>query len=161
MTNKKLNAYLQSNPEKTVDNRYLNPITLPEIKGFISLLILTGVFRANREPIDELYSDDLNFGRPIFRAAMARERFKNILRFLRFDDHKTRLERVFVDKLAPIRNIFKSINKAFHAAYTPGKFTTIDEHLCKYHGRCQFLQYIPSKLDKYGIKIWVLADARN
>ena len=161
MTNKKLEAYLDSNPEKSVDNRYLNYFTLHEVRGFIGLMILTGVFRASREPIDDLYSNDLNFGRPIFRAAMPRERFKNILRFLRFDDHTTRVERVLIDKLAPIREIFESVNKVFHDAYKPGKYVTIDESMCKYHGRCQFLQYIPSKPDKYGLKIWVLADARN
>ena len=47
------------------------------------------------------------------------------------------------------------------AAYTPGQWLTIDQHLCRYRGRCHFRQYIPSKPDRYGIKIYVLADSRN
>ena len=124
-------------------------------------MLLTGVFRANREPIGELFSDDLNFGRPIFRAAMPRERMKNILRFLRFDNHETRSVRVIQDKLGPMRDVFDEVNKALNCAYHPGKFVTIDEHLSRYRGHCPFRQYMPNKPDKYGIKIWALADAKN
>ena len=38
---------------------------------------------------------------------------------------------------------------------------TIDEHLCRYKGRCKFRQYIPSKPDRYGLKCWVVADSLN
>lgn len=38
---------------------------------------------------------------------------------------------------------------------------TIDEQLVTFRGRCKFRMFIPSKPGKYGIKIWVLADATN
>ena len=128
MTNMKLDAFLLANPGQSI-NRYLHSFSLDELTGFISLMLLTGVFRAKREPIGELFNDDLNFGRPIFRAAMPRERMKNILRFLRFDNHVTRDVRVIQDKLAPIRDVFEEVNNALKCAYRPGKFVTIDEHL--------------------------------
>ena len=34
-----------------------------------------------------------------------------------------------------------------------------DEAVIKFRGRCSFLQYIPSKPAKYGIKAWGLADS--
>ena len=37
----------------------------------------------------------------------------------------------------------------------------MDEHLCRYRGRCSFKQFIPSKPDRYGLKIYVLADSVN
>ena len=85
MTIKKLNSYLQVHPSQLINNRYLKVFSLKELKAFISLMLMTGVFRGNRESIGELFSDDLNFGRPIFRASMPREQMKNISRFLRFD----------------------------------------------------------------------------
>ena len=112
-------------------------------------------------PIRDLNNDDPNFGRPIFRATIPRERFKNIYRFLRFDDFTTRVERASVDKLAPIRCIWDSLNSAFHYAYHPGKLITIDEHLCRYRGRCKFIQYMSNKPDNYGLRCWVIADSRN
>ena len=103
----------------------------------------------------------VNFGRPIFRATMPRERFKVILRFLRFDDFSTRTERSKTDNLAPIRYIFDSVIKRFPLAYIPGKYITVDEHLCRFRGKCKFRQYLPNKPDKYGLKVWIIADSRT
>ena len=45
--------------------------------------------------------------------------------------------------------------------YIPGPFITIDEQLVPFRGRCSFIQYLPSKPDKYGIQIFWAADAEN
>lgn len=37
---------------------------------------------------------------------------------------------------------------------------TIDEKLEAFRGRCNFKQYIPSKSNKYGIKIFALVDSK-
>ena len=161
MTNKKLSKYLDSHPDLLVKSSYFAPISIVELKAFVGLMILNGVFRASREPLNDLFSDDLNLGRPIFRAAMPRERMKVILKFLRFDEDSTRAERLLIDNLAPIRHVFNSVNTSLDLAYRPGKFVTIDEHLCRYKGRCKFRQYIPSKPDRYGLKCWVVADSLN
>ena len=124
-------------------------------------MILIGVFRASRDPVNCIYSEDPNLSRPIFRATMPRDRFKLILRFLRFDDFRTRLERQKSDQLAHIRFVFDSVVTALRNSYNPNKQLTIDEHLCKYRGHCPFRQYIPSKPDKYGIKMFIIADALN
>lgn len=50
-------------------------------------------------------------GLPLFRATMSCDRFKRILRFIRFDDKNTRTARRARDKLAPARDIFELINK--------------------------------------------------
>ena len=41
----------------------------------------------------------------------------------------------------------------------PGKNITVDEGLVKFNGRLSFKQYMPMKSDKFGIKVWLLADA--
>ena len=144
---------------KHFSGRYFNDFTFEEIKAFIGLMILVGVFRVNREPLSKLYSKDPNFCRIIFKATLPRERFKTILRFLRFDDFETRLSRVSTDRLAPIREILEHIKNTLNTSHLPHTFLTIDEHMCAYRGRCAFRQYIPSKPDKYGIKIFILADS--
>jgi len=45
--------------------------------------------------------------------------------------------------------------------YTVGENRTIDEMLEGFRGRCSFLQYIPNKPNKYGIKIQALVDSRT
>ena len=128
---------------------------------FLGMMILFGVFRSSKEKISNLYSDDPNLCRPIIKCSMPRDRFKVILRFLRFDDPSTRVERTFQDKLAPIRYVFDSINSSLTNTYLPGKWLCVDEHMAGYRGRCPIKQYLPSKPDKYGIKIFILADART
>ena len=51
------------------------------------------------------------YGQPNFRATMGIKRFKQILRFIRFDDKTTCTFRREKDKLDPIHDIFEECNK--------------------------------------------------
>lgn len=46
-------------------------------------------------------------------------------------------------------------------AYEISGYSTIDEQLVPFRGKCCFRQYIPSKPAKYGLKIQTLCDART
>lgn len=41
-----------------------------------------------------------------------------------------------------------------------GEYTTIDEMLVAFRGRCSFIQYMAQKPAKYGLKIYAMCDAR-
>lgn len=139
-----------------------NPLNKEELYAFIGLLLIAGCFKANHEPILELWSTkNPAFQRPIFRATMSRNRAKSLLRFLRFDDLATRPERRASDKLAPIREIHDLFASNCKKAYTPNPDVCIDEQLVPFRGRCPFRVYMKSKPDKYGIKIWALCDSTN
>ena len=45
--------------------------------------------------------------------------------------------------------------------YVPGPTFTVDEQLMPWRGRCAFSQYLSSKPDKYGIKIFWICDSEN
>ena len=160
MTNEKLFEFVNSH-DHFLNRRYYNPFTQNELIGFLGLLVETGTLRLFREPLDNIYCDDPNKSRPIFKATMPRDRFKVLLRILRFDDATTRNLRQKNDKLAPIRYVIETIRSNFFLAYSPSQWVTVDEHLCRYRGRCSFKQFIPSKPDRYGIKVYVLADSSN
>ena len=57
-----------------------------------------------------------------------------------------------IDKLAPIRTVFEKLKSRLFELYLPSTYLSVDEHLCRYRGKCKFRQYIPAKPDKYGIK---------
>ena len=128
-----------------------------EMKAVLGLLILSGAYRSNTESLEELWS--LETGRPIFVATMCIERFKQILRFMRFDDKDTRAERVQLDRLAPIRDLWDKFNANLQKPYIPSPYITVDEQLALFRGRCPFIVYIPSKPGKYGVKIWWACDS--
>lgn len=130
-----------------------------EIYAFMGLLLLAGVYRSMNESLQELWSKEN--GRPIFRATMNIRRFKELLRYLRFDDFNTRQIRLVNDKLASIREVWRQFIFRLHSVYIPSWKLTIDEQLLVTRGRCAFRQYIPSKPGKYGIKIYWLCDSLN
>ena len=99
MTNQKLQAFINSHPT-FISKRYFQQICLTELYAFFVLMIEIGALRLFREPLCSIYCEDINKCRPIFKAVRPRDRFKNILRFWRFDDEATRTERRKSDKLA-------------------------------------------------------------
>ena len=130
-----------------------------ELKAFIGLLYLAGAYRANRQSLEELWGTKGD-GVERFDLVMSIKRFKFLLRCRRFDDRDTQITRKAEDRLAPIREVFTLFVNNCQKNYSLGEFTTIDEMLVGFRGRCGFLQYIPSKPNKYGIKIYALVDAK-
>ena len=130
-----------------------------EIYAYVGLLILSGVMRARKESIKELWTSNTKYRRPIFVATMSRNRFEQLQRFIRFDDFNTRAVRRATDRLAPIRDIMNMFVDACKRAVLPGPYLTIDEQLVGFRGRCPFRVYMKDKPDKYGIKLWCMCDA--
>lgn len=130
-----------------------------EMYAFFGLLLTAGHLKFNNTSYEVLWSPI--YGPPIFRATMGLNRFKSLLRFIRFDNKETRSQRRKNDKLAPIRDIWNQINTNLKKYYLPGKNLTVDEQLVPYRGRCPFKQYMPSKPDKYGMKIWWVCDSES
>lgn len=98
---------------------------------------------------------------PIIRVAMSRDRFKMMLRFIRFGNENTRAKRVQTDKAAAIRDLWIMLNKNLKRSYKPYDCITIDEELFPFRGHTKFTQYILSKPAKYGIKVFWACDASN
>ena len=130
-----------------------------ELLCYLGILILIGVYRAKNEPISDMWNQKR--GRPMISGSMPRDRFLQISRVLRFDDASTRRQRRTTDKLAPIRTVFDMWESTLEDAFVPFENVTVDEQLLTYRGRCPFIQYIPSKPGKYGIKFWMLSDSKT
>ncbi|CAG7825961.1 unnamed protein product [Allacma fusca] len=100
-----------------------------------------------------------------FPATMSRNRFKSILRFLRFDDTWARKARIAARKAAQggpskqfsyampppednfghIREIAHKIISTFYHLLEPGRNLVVDEQIVKFKGRCGFRVYMKSK----------------
>ena len=85
---------------------------------------------------------------PFIRAAMSCDRFKMMLRFIRFDNKNTRGKRAQRDKAAPIRDIWIMLNRNLKKAYKLHECITIDEQLFPFKGHTKFTQHIAFKLTK-------------
>ncbi|XP_058836768.1 piggyBac transposable element-derived protein 4 [Topomyia yanbarensis] len=148
-----------TNSEAKKHEKEWKDIDRVELKGYIGLLIAAGVERSSKRNYQEFFGRMR--GLPIFKATMALKRFGSILRYIRFDDKNTRSIRRLQDKFAPIRDVFNLIVHNLKKYYSPSENLTVDEQLVPFRGRCSFKQYIPSKPDKYGMKIFWLCDAKT
>nr|CAH7754010.1 unnamed protein product [Callosobruchus chinensis] len=120
---------------------------------------MAGLKKANHLNLLELWATD-GSGIECFRATMNIKRFYFLLRALRFDDFRDRQQRRLQDNLAPIRYLLDEFISKCRQNYTIGEYGTIDEMLEAFRGRCKFRQYIGSKPNKYGIKVYALVDSR-
>ncbi|UYV78370.1 hypothetical protein LAZ67_16001089 [Cordylochernes scorpioides] len=155
-TNAKIEEFRQRISDLT-KSTYSNFTSEIEIRAFLGLLYLAGVYKSGHENVESLFASD-GTGRDIFRSVMSVKRFLFLLLCIRFDNFKTRCK---VDRLSPIRDIFQTIIEKFQSCYTPAEYLTVDEMLVGFRGKCPFKIYIPSKPNKYGIKIVILADSRT
>ena len=142
------------------ENSKWRDIDEEELRAFVGLLILMGVSKGNHESVRDLWSSG-SLGRPIFKAVMPVNRFEQILRHLRFDNLDTRHERRTTDKFAPYRDLWNTFIENCKRNYVPSALLCIDEQLIPYRGRCPFCQYLPAKPDKYGMKVFLLADCES
>ena len=91
---------------------------------------------------------------------MTSKRFELLLRFLHLNDSQRQPQRgeAGFDRLYKIRPL---LDQTFKTSYTPSQYISIDESMISYKGRLSFLQYLPKKPHKWGLKAWVLADSEN
>ena len=133
-------------------------LTSIELDAFVGILFAIGVTNNNTQTAYALWQSD---NLAIFRTAMSQKRFLALLKYIRFDDKRTRAFRQQTDKAAPIRDIWNFFNENLANNYDPHEAFTVDEQFFPYRGRTKFTQYIPSKPAKYGIKFWWACDSRT
>ena len=133
-------------------------LTLDELESFIALQYARGVYGKNHL-VAFLWSK--NYGIPIFGQTMPRNKFTKIMKYLHFDYKPNRIKRgPGADKFAPIRDVFTTFISMCKSKYTYDFSLTVDEQLMPLKSRCSFITFMPNKLDKYGIKFWVLVDVK-
>ncbi|GBP41623.1 PiggyBac transposable element-derived protein 4 [Eumeta japonica] len=135
------------------------PTCEEELTALFGLLLLSAAKKDNHLTSLELF--DPVFSGTRYISVMSRERFDFLLNCLRFDDKSTRDERKAQDKFAPIREWWEVFIQICRDSYKAGSYLTIDEQLLGFRGRCPFRMYIPSKPNKYGLKILMLCDSKT
>jgi len=140
-------------------SRDVNKTDEDEIKCLLGLLILSGVNRSGHQNLEDLWRTNglgihLSCNNDI-------ETIFFLSRCIRFDDNRDRQSRKYIDNFAAFREIFELFLADCENNYTVSEYTTIDEQLVAFRGRCPFRIYIPSKPAKYGLKIQTICDAQT
>ena len=138
-----------------------NALTAVEYLKFLALVVVMGVHRLPQT--EDHWITKWPYGGQAFSKIMTRDRFSLILRFFHLNDSKNYIKRgeSGYDPLYKIRPLLTSLMKNFNSSYTPNKELSLDEAMVSYKGRVWFLQYMPKKPKKWGMKAFALADGRT
>lgn len=131
-------------------------VSLTELDAFLGILYLRGATESKGMDIHLMWSQ--KYGFPFCKEAMSRDRFTEIMRFLRFDEKSSRAERLKTDKFACFSEVFYRFIANCQSNYVPGPLISVDEQLFPSKARCPFTQFMASKPDKYGQKYWMAVD---
>lgn len=134
-------------------------LSLIELRAFIAVLYARGAMGLKNMSVTNIFST--KYGPELIRGTMSRERFKSIMRYLRFDIKETRPERLLTDKFAMAREIWDKFIHNCRSCYEPGENITIDEQLFPSKTRCPFTQFLPKKPDKFGILFYLDVDLES
>ena len=102
---------------------------------------------------------DLFYGQGLVRALMSRSRFR--LQPICGSMTKTQGMQVEEGMYSLLSETSGRNFENLSRHYIPGPFITIDEQLVLFRGTCSFLQYLPSKPDRHGLKIFWATDSEN
>lgn len=155
-----LNVALRAEKGEEPRQRDFKSTSRNEIMALIGVLFLLAIKKGNRADIVEHWQSD-GTGLVILRANFSYRRFLFLLRSLRLDDVTDRKDREKTDKLAAVREFQSDFVKNCQNSYSVGEFVTIDEMLVAFRGRCGFIQYMPQKPAKYGLKYYALCDSKT
>lgn len=133
----------------TIKNKYkrerdAKSTTLTEMRAFVGLLIVIGANRSGRQNLKDFWDNSIGTGFELVYLTMSLNRFRFLIRSVRFDDIRDRPQRQEIDKLAAIRSFIEAIRYRLEY-YTPSENLTLDEQLVAFRGRCRFIMYLPNK----------------
>ena len=109
------------------------PFTLPELKIFLGLTLLTGLI-GKRGHLSEYWSKNPLYLAPFYGQTMPRNRYQIIIKFLHFNDNEARPSDSN-DKLFKPRPIYDKIVANWRQLFYPGEQISIDEGMLKWRGR--------------------------
>ena len=158
-TNIYANQFLAANPNLKPGSRarswrYTNPT---EMKTLIGLLMLQGIIR--KPEIGMYFSKRESILTPYFSQIITEKRFRLLLKFLHFADNSKFEPDKHHKKLYKIQPILDHLKSKFSSVYTPEQNICVDESLLPWKGRLGWIQYIPTKRSRFGVKFYKLCES--
>ena len=146
-------------PRSRVQQWDCSPHTLSELKKFLALLIGMGLISLPK--IEDHWVTTWPFATSAFSGVMSRDRFSLVMKFIHLNDNTRYIPKgqPGYDALYKIRPFLEPLHANFQSCYTMGREISVDESMVSYKGRLSFLQYLPNKPNKWGMKAYVLADS--
>ena len=132
---------------------------LEELQAFIALNVAMGMLKLPE--IKDYWCTNVILSTPWFSSIMPRDRFFTILRCLHLVDssQQKKAGEPGFDPLYKVRPLIDHFCAVFSIYYQLNHKVSIDEMMIGTRCRVSFLQFMPKKPCRFGLKVWVLAEA--
>ena len=145
---------LASNKHKLFYN--WKEVNSDEIMTYFAVCLLMGII--DKPTYQSYWTSDPFFQTPIFSRLISRKRFFQIRATIHFSEVN---EPDTSDPLYKLCDFLEQLRCKFRDNYIPGLNISIDEYLALWKGRLPFRVYIPSKRERYGIKIYMMCESSS
>ena len=158
-TNRYHDQQAASEPNK--HKRKWRPVTKEEMQAFIGIIIYMGIVKLPR--ITMYWSMDNLVHQESVSSVMTQTRFFQIWRYFHVADNARALPREDpnFDKIYRVRQFLDLVMTNAQHLYCLDRDVSIDETMVPHKGRLSFKQYIKNKPVRWGIKLWVLCEAKT
>ena len=152
--------YLSTHPRARPHDFVKRQFTMSELLRLLVLIITMGV--VDLPLLKDYWSTSWPFRMPHFSTVLSRDCFFLFLKFLHLADNTKQVTRgqPGYDKLFKLRPFIDPLIQSFQQMFIPQQQLSMDEVMISFKGRLSFLQYLPKKPKKWGMKAWALADSK-
>ena len=133
-------------------------VTVEEIMAFMGVVIAMG--NTQLPEVFDYWRTEPILSMPWYSSIFSRTRFLLISRYLHLADNKMKPDRGQPGyKLFKLGGIPELLCRTFKSLYVPTRNLSIDEQMIGTKSRVSFIQYMPKKPKKFGVKIWALCES--
>ncbi|GFY24491.1 piggyBac transposable element-derived protein 4 [Trichonephila clavipes] len=131
-----------------------------EVIILLCIWIMQGIVK---KPVEQWYwSKDEKLFTPFFRKLMSYRRYYYLKKYLHFPNNENYYPDTHPNqRLNKIWPIYSRINELSKNAVTLEQDVSIDESLLLHKGRLSWKQYLPLKRARFGIKMYMLCEAKS
>ena len=123
---------------------------------YICICLLIGII--HKPNIHVYWLQEHNFSTPMFVRLMRRDKFKQLRKMIYFTNP---LNENHDDELKKLRLFLEYLQSKFEETYMPEEHLAFDEYLSLWKRRLKFRIYIPSRGERYGVKIFMLSKSNT
>ena len=152
----------QYQSEHSRATQYFTNFTANEIRAMLGVIVDMGLTNL---PIQDYWRTSSVIHVPWFRSIFRREKFHEILSYLHLASNKncsSRDDNSFkLCKLCKLGNISETLNQTLKSCFKPAQTLPTIGKIIGMRSRVSFIQYMPKKPAKFGLKIWALCDSQT
>jgi Transposase IS4 len=151
-----IHRYIYARQQGQVD-KYWYDTDADEIRALFGIFIIMSI---NKLPCYFDYWDQHPYLHSYIHHIMPRDRYTKLLQYIHVNNNNNNNanQHISLSKLQPI---ITTLSHTFTSSFTCGTHQCIDELMISFRGRTHFIQYMPKKRIRYGIKVWCRADSES